>query len=68
MNQEAQTVLKDFSFDKEIWESTKQKLKKRFPELTDEDQSLEDGKEVGLIGKVNANNGDDIGKMNDGLH
>lgn len=68
MKKEAQTALKDFFLDKEIWESKKQKLRERFPELTDEDLSLEDGKEDGLIEKLQSKIGSVIGKTKEGLH
>lgn len=68
MKQDVQTAVKEFFQDKKIWEAKKQKLREKFPELTDEDLSLEEGKEDGLIERIHSKIGDSIGKTKEGLH
>jgi len=68
MKDETQTALKDFFLEKEIWEAKKQKLKEKFPELTDEDLTLEEGKEDGMIERIQSKIGGAIGKTKEGLH
>jgi uncharacterized protein YjbJ (UPF0337 family) len=68
MKDETQTALKDFFLEKEIWETKKQKLKEKFPELTDEDLTLEEGKEDGMIERIQSKIGGAIGKTKEGLH
>lgn len=55
-------------FDKDSWESKKQKLMEKFPQLTEEDLSFEDGKEDGLLDRIHSKIGIAIGKTKDGLH
>jgi uncharacterized protein YjbJ (UPF0337 family) len=68
MEEEKQTAVKEFFQDKEIWEAKKQKLREKFPELTDEDLSLEEGNEDGMLEKIQSKIGGAIGKTKEGLH
>lgn len=66
--QDAENAVKNFFLEKEIWEAKKQKLREQFPELTDEDLSLEEGKEDGLMERIHTKIGGAIGKTKEGLH
>ncbi len=66
--QEKQNAVDNFFLEKEIWEEKKQKLRERFPELTDEDLDLEEGNEDGLMEKIHSKIGDRISKTKEGLH
>jgi len=68
MKEAAKTAVNDFFLDKEIWESKKQKLMEKFPELTADDLLLEDGKEDGLLERIHSKIGKAIGKTKEGLH
>ena len=66
--QDKQTAVDDFFLETEKWEAKKQKLREKFPELTDEDLSLEEGNEDGMLEKIHSKIGGAIGKTKDGLH
>lgn len=66
--QEKQNAVDNFFLEKEIWEEKKQKLREKFPELTDEDLNIEEGNEDGLIEKLHSKIGDGISKTKEGLH
>jgi uncharacterized protein YjbJ (UPF0337 family) len=68
MQQVNETTKEDLFLEKENWELKKQKLREKFPELTDEDLNFEDGKEDGLFERIHSKIGDAIGKTKDGLH
>jgi uncharacterized protein YjbJ (UPF0337 family) len=68
MKEDVNDAVKDFFLEKEIWETKKQKLREKFPELTDEDLSLEEGKEDGVLEKIHSKIGGAIGKTKEGLH
>jgi uncharacterized protein YjbJ (UPF0337 family) len=67
MNQEKKNAVNNFFLEKEIWETKKQKLREKFPELTDEDLELEEGNEDGLLERINSKIGGAIGKSKEGL-
>ncbi|MFP4368508.1 MAG: hypothetical protein ACLFR2_02915 [Candidatus Kapaibacterium sp.] len=67
-NQEKQAAVKEYFLEKEIWETKKNKLMEKFPELTDEDLTLEDGKVDGMLEKIHSKIGNAIGKTKEGLH
>ncbi len=67
-NQEKQNAVDNFFLDKAIWEEKKQKLREKFPELTDEDLDIEGGNEDGLMEKIHSKIGDGISKTKEGLH
>lgn len=68
MKQEEQTALNNFFLEKEKWEAKKVKLREKFPELTDEDLTLDEGNEDGLIDRIHSKIGKVIGKTKEGLH
>lgn len=68
MNKEKPKTVKQMFLEKEIWEDKKLKLKEKFPELTDDDLYLEEGKEEGMLEKIHSKIGDAIGKTKEGLH
>jgi len=68
MKEDVKDAVKDLFLEKEIWETKKQKLKEKFPELTDEDLSLEEGKEDGVLERIHSKIGGAIGKTKEGLH
>jgi len=55
-------------FNKESWQEKKSKLKEKFPHLTDSDLDFEEGKEDGLLERLNSKIGSTIGKTKEGLH
>jgi uncharacterized protein YjbJ (UPF0337 family) len=68
MHHDKETNGKETFLGKEAWEAKKQKLKEKYPELTDEDLSFEEGKEDGMIEKIQSKIGGAIGKTKEGLH
>ena len=57
-----------FSFNKENWEMKKNKLKAKFPHLTDPDLEYDEGKVEEFIDKLHSKIGNTIGKTKEGLH
>jgi uncharacterized protein YjbJ (UPF0337 family) len=56
------------SFNREFWEDKKNKLKEKFPYLTDSDLKYEDGKVEQMIEKLHAKIGNAIISTKEGLH
>ena len=68
MKIESETVTKNSIFDKETWQLKKQELLKKFPQLTEADLTMEDGKEDGVFERIHTKIGVAIGKTKEGLH
>jgi len=68
MHHDIETNGKETFLDKETWEAQKQKLKEKYPELTDEDLYFEEGKEDGVLERIHSKIGGAIGKTKEGLH
>ena len=62
------TTVTTSSIDKGSWQDKKNKLKEKFPQLTDSDLDFEEGKLEKMIDKIHYRIGKTVGKSKVGIH